>query len=174
MSFSDAHAADRTGEIERAAVLYEEAISAGSPSLQLLLDLALLYWQATDPGVAAAKHLDAKFLRHAGLRTQELLIQAARAFPESTAVRFWMRYIAWADLCEPFDAHDCRQLLREDPSVRLPAMHVFALSGGTDMRDEARELLANSRDEGTAGARYVVSVIEGVMKRIESRKPHVE
>jgi tetratricopeptide (TPR) repeat protein len=165
MSLSDARAADRAGELESAAARYEEALAAGDNALQLLLDLALLYWQSTDPGLAAAKDLDPDFLKRAGRRTPELLEEAARAFPGSTAVRFWKRYMAWADLGEPLDAEECRQLLREDPTVLVPVMHVFAASQGRDMQTEAHKLLQQCRDDGTTGARYVASVIEGVMKR---------
>ena len=169
MSHSDARAADRAGELEYAAAQYEDALAAGEHSLQLLLDLALLYWQSTDPGLAAAKNLGPDFLARAGRRTSELLEQAAQAFPGSTAVRFWKRYIAWVDLGEPLDVEECTQLLQDDPTVLAPAMHVFAASRGQDMRTEAHELLRQCREDGTTGARYVASVIEGVIKRAGHR-----
>jgi hypothetical protein len=165
MSRSDPRAADRAGELESAAALYEEALAAGEHSVPLLLDLALLYWQSTDPGLAAEKNLGPDFLTTAGRRTPELLEEAARAFPGSTAVRFWKRYIGWADLGESLDVAECRQLLQEDPTVLVPAMHVFAASQGQDMQTEAHELLRQCREDGTTGARYVASVLEGVMKR---------
>ena len=169
MSLSEARAADRAGEVESAAARYEETLAAGDHSLHLLLDLALLYWQSTDPGLAAAKNLGPEFLNRAGRRTPELLEEAARAFPGSTAVRFWKRYIDWADLGEPLDVEECRQLLLEDPTVLVPAMHVFAASQGRDMQTEAHELLRQCREGGTTGDRYVASVIEGVMKRAGHR-----
>ena len=165
MSLSDAHAADRAGSVESAAARYEEVLAAGDYSLQVLLNLALLYWQATDPGLAAAKNIGPDFLTRAGRRTPELLEEATRLYPGSTAPRFWKRYIAWADLGEPLNVEECRQLLREDPAVLIPAMHVFAVSQGRDMKKEAHELLQQCRENGTTGARYAVSVIEGVMKR---------
>lgn len=169
MSCSDARAADRAGELESAAALYEEALAASDHSLKLFLDLALLYWQSTDPGLAAAKNLGPEFLTRAARRTPELLEEAARAFPGSTAVRFWKRYTGWADLGESLDVEECRQLLDEDPTVLVPAMHVFAASHGQDMQTEADELLRQCREDGTTGARYVASVLEGVMKRAGHR-----
>jgi hypothetical protein len=169
MSLSDARAADRAGELESAAARYEEVLATGERSVKLLLDLALLYWQSTDPGLAAAKNVGPDFLARAGRRTPELLEEAARAFPGSTAVRFWKRYIAWADLGDALDVEECRALLREDPAELVPAMHVFAASQGQDMQAQARELLRQCREDGTAAARYVVSVIEAVMKR--ARQP---
>ena len=165
MSLADARMADRAGEIECAAAQYEEVLAAGDHSLEVLLNLALLYWQATDPGLAAAKNIGPDFLTKAGRRTPELLEEATRLHPGSTAVQFWKQYIAWADLGEPLDVDECKRLLREAPAVLVPVMHVFAASQGRDMKREAHALLEQCRDDGTTGARYVASVIEGVMKR---------
>lgn len=165
MSLSDARVADRAGEVESAAARYEEVLAAGDHSLQVLLNLALLYWQATDPGLATVKKIGPEFLSRAGRRTPELLEEATRLYPRSTAARFWKRYIAWADLGESLEAEECMQLLREDPAVLIPAMHVFAVSQGRDMKAEAHQLLQQCRKDGTTGARYASSVIEGVMKR---------
>ena len=137
MSIEGAREADRAGELESAAAQYEELIAAGDLSLATLLDLALLYWQATDPGMAAAKKLSPRFLATAGRRTCELLDNATRLFPGSTAVSFWKEYIAWADFGEPLDIDRCKQLLREAPAVLVPAMHLFAASQGRDMRRPA-------------------------------------
>jgi hypothetical protein len=162
---SAALAADRAGEIESAAALYEEVVATGHSSLRVLLNLALLYWQATDPGMAAAKKLTPGFLATAGRRIPELLAEAQRRFPKSTEVRFWRLYIAWADLGEPLDSEECRRLLREDPAALAPAMHLSAAHEGHEAMAEAQELLRRCREDGTTGARYVVSVIEGVLKR---------
>jgi hypothetical protein len=170
MNLSDALAADRAGDVETAAGRYEEVLAGGDRSLRVMMNLALLYWQATDPGLAAARRLTSDFLATAGRRGAELLDEAGRQFPQSTAARFWKRYIAWADLGELFGIEECRQLLREDPAVLIPAMYVFAASQGRDMQTEAHELLRQCREDGTTGARYVVSVIEGVMRRSSLRR----
>lgn len=171
MSFAEALAAERVGDIESASVRYEEALMADCASLDVLLNLVVLYWQSTDVGLAAAKALSPSFLARAGSRIPQLLDEAERRFPASTEVRFWRRYIAWADLGEELDGEDCRQLLREDPATLVPAMHLFALSHGSEAEAEAHELLRSCRGEGTARARYIISVLEGVMKRAGFRKP---
>jgi hypothetical protein len=76
MSLSKALAADRAGDIESAAAEYENAIAAGDASLQVLLNLVTLYWQATDVGLAAAKKLSHAFLQTAARRFPELLEEA--------------------------------------------------------------------------------------------------
>lgn len=165
MSLPEALAADRTGEIESAAAQYEKLLAAGDSSLLVQLNLVLLYWQATDIGLASAKKLSPDFLATAGRRFPQWLEEARRLFPESTEVRFWKQYIAWADLGENLESDYRRQLLREDPATLAPSMHLFATSRGNEAQAEAHELLRQCRDDGTTRARYVVSVLEGVMKR---------
>lgn len=165
MTLDDAWAADRKAELKLAAVRYEEVLAGGEASLEVLLNLAVVYWQATDTGVAAAKKLSPDLLATAGRRIPELLEEARRRWPTSTEPRFWRRYIAWADLGEPFGGDECRELLREDPAALVPAMHLFAASQGREAEAEALELLRRCQDDGTTRARYVASVIQGVLKR---------
>jgi hypothetical protein len=101
MTNGDAFTADRAGDLQVAASRYEELLASGGATLETVLNLAVLYWQATDTGMAAAQRLPPEFLATAGRRFPELLEEAARRFPMSTEVRFWRRYIAWADLGEP-------------------------------------------------------------------------
>jgi hypothetical protein len=169
MTFQDAVAADRKGELRLAASGYEQLLAAGETSLEILLNLAVLYWQATDTGMAAAKKLSPDFLATAGRRFPELLAEAQRRFPTSTEPRFWGRYIAWADLGESFGGDECRKLLREDPATLAPAMHLFAASEGKEAEAEALELLRQCEVEGTTRANYLASVIRGVLKRAGRR-----
>jgi len=170
MSDDEALEADRAGDMERAAKLYEETISAGDASLQTYLNLALLYWRATDPGLAAAKHFT-DFFHLAGRRFTALLKDAELRFPSSTAVRFWLLYIPWADLGEPLDPERCRRLLREDPKELIPAMYLFNDSEGKEAREEAATLLHQARAAGTTGAGYVVSFLESAFKSFEGALP---
>jgi len=169
MNFEEAVAADRAGDLQSAAAGYEKMLAGGEGSLQILLNLAILYWQATGFGLAAAKKLSPVFMATAGRRFSELLAEAQLRFPESAEARFWQRYIAWADLGEPFGSDECRQLLLEDPATLVPAIHLFAVSQGSEAEVEARELLLRYRDDRTTLARYVISVFESVMKRASRR-----
>jgi len=165
MSLEDAASADRRGDIELAAALYEQALVSNESSLASLLDLAILYWQATDPGMAAAKELSPSFLETASRRFHELLAEAERRYPSSTEPRFWRKYIAWADLGEPFDISECRQLLQENPAELIPAMRIFAVTEGKEARREALTLLRACEQVGTTRARYISSVIKAVLRR---------
>lgn len=165
MTSDDAVSADRAGQLRVAASRYEELLASGVAPLETLLNLAVLYWQATDPGTAASQRLPPEFLATAGRRFPELLEEAERRFPMSSEARFWRRYIAWADLGETFGAEECLELLREDPASLVPALHAFAVSQGQEAEAEARELLQRCRAERTTRARYVASVVEGVLRR---------
>lgn len=169
MSVDDALSADRAGDLMGAASRYEELLAGGAATPDTLLNLAVLYWQATDPGMAAAQKLPPEFLAKAGERFPELLAEAEHRFPGRTEPRFWRRYIAWADLGEPLDGGECLELLREDPGSLVPAMHVFAVSQGKESEPEARELLQRCHADGTTRSRYMASVIEGVIRRSARR-----
>lgn len=164
MSFSEAKLANQSDDMVVAADLYEAALAAGDDSLELLLNLALLYWEATDPGAAAALDLSADFFHKAAFRRVELLDQSVRMYPRSTAARFWKTYTEWPDLGRDFDVEDCRKLLREDPTVLEPALYLFSLSGDREAGAEARDLLRQCREDGTTGARYVAAVIKATVK----------
>ncbi len=165
MSIKDAIEADRSGDFEAAAELYERIIQSGASSFRVLVDLAILYWQATDPGVAAGHGLSAEFMNRAAIRKERLLDEAIRSFPNCNEAQFWKRYIAWADMGEPLSIKECEGLLRDDRAGIVPAMFIFMASGCDRMIPAARQLLRQSRREGTAKARYVASVIEASARR---------
>jgi len=165
MTFQEALNADRVGDLELAASQYEMLLSEGESDIELLLNLSILYWQATDPGLAAAKKLSPDFFAKAGVRFPELLAEAARRYPSRSEPLFWTRYVAWADLGEPFGLEDCRELLRADPDCLVPAMGIFGITEGKEAVREAIELLRRCHVEATTRARYVASVIEGVLHR---------
>lgn len=162
----EALAADRAGDVVRAATEYERLLASGDVTVATLITLAGLYWQVTDPGFPRRDGLDHSFWSTAGERYPQLLDHAATAFPTSTEARFWRKYIRWTDLGGPIvTAHECRQLLAEDPAQLAPAMHLFVQSDGREARSEALELLAQARSRGTTLDRYVISVVESVLAR---------
>lgn len=169
MTIEEALAADRRGDLKLAAAGYEEVVAGGQASLEVLLNLACLYWRATDPGMSGALKLSPGFIALAARRTPELLGEAQHRFPNSTEPRFWQRYIDWADLGEPFSEDECREFLREDPATLIPAMHLFTGEPGSEAETEALELLRRCKEDGTTRARYVASVIESGLKQFRRR-----
>lgn len=170
MTLAEALAADREGRTQDAAAAYEGVLRSDPVDITAILNLAVLYWQATDYGVATAEHLPPEFVALAGRRFRELLQLAHERFPERPEVLFWTKYIAWADLGEPFDPAECRKILRDYPEYLEPALVLFSSSAGAEGEAEAMQLLERCSEELTARCRYIVSVLNGVLKRRRSRK----
>lgn len=165
MNLDEVLAADRRGDAAAAIDGYESIVERGAASLETLMNLAVLYWQVTDPGFAAAHGTGPGAMDAAFRKSREVIAYAERQFPACSEPRFWRHYFAWADLGEPLDPDMCRTLLREDPTTTVPAFHLFALSQGKECEQEALELLRRFNADPTAKGRYVSSVIDGVLKR---------
>ena len=165
MTFDEALQAERDGHLVRAANHYERLLEKGTPPLRALLNLAVLYWQTTDYGYWTTKGLPQDFVAKAGQRFPEVLARAGDLYPESTEVKFWTKYIEWADLGEPLSVEDCVRWLQEDEEALVPVMFLFSQSGGQEYGTEATALLAESKKHDTTLSRYVASVIESVRAR---------
>lgn len=165
MTLDDARKADREGRLIEAATLYEEALSEGRLPVDALMDMAILYWQATDYGYWTGKELPLAFVRRAGIRFREILELAQAQFPGSAEPVFWQRYTRWADVGEPLAEAECIGMLQEDPTSLVPSMHIFATSEGRSHSQEAMRLLSDCKARETTRTKYISSVIEGVLKR---------
>jgi len=170
MRLVEALAADRQGRIQDAAAAYEGVLLSTPNDLTATVNLVVLYWQATDFGVSATKRLPPAFVASAGRRFRELLEAAQKRFPNQPELLFWARYIAWADLGDPFEPAECRELLCHHPEYLEPAFALFSRSDGTEAEAEAMKLLDRCSETPTARCRYVASVINGVLKRRRPRK----
>lgn len=122
---------------QEAAAAYEELLAVDATNLEALLNLVVLYWQATNSGTS----FPVAFLKHAGARTHELLRLAGERCPNSPAVKFWQKYIAWAELGEPFDVEECRRILRIDPQYTEPAFYLLSQNADDDVKPLAQGLL---------------------------------
>lgn len=154
MSLAEALAAEACDDLFRAADLYEQEIQSGNTALDVLLNLAVLYWEASDPGESrVAERRD--FFLLAGRRYDDLLEQAVATYPESVEARFWRAFIRGISLGEPFDLDDARKLLAREPTCLVPAFFVFGQSKGDEAPRAAAELLIQVRDGATYRDRYV-------------------
>ena len=165
MTFLDALEADRTRNIEAAAVEYEAALIDDFSNLPMTVNLLVLYWQATDYGFSLANRLPKEFMAKSGTRLAQLIEGAKQRFPGRPEAFFWTKYIAWADLGDAFEAGECRALLEEYPDYLEPAMLLFSLTRGVEAVGAAKELLNRCHEDGTTRSRYVASVIEGGLHR---------
>lgn len=164
-SLEEALAFDRAGDIVHAAEAYEKAVKEDADNAEALINLAVLYWQATDFGFSAGNQLSVDFVSRAGKRFPEILAEAAIRHPNMTEPFFWKRYIAWADLGEDLHTSECEELLRRAPNSLEPVVFLIAQEGGVRYRTEAERLLDQAKRDGTTRSRYVSSVLESALKR---------
>ena len=164
MSEHDAVNADEEGDLIRAAALYEECLPGGL-TLGALLNLAVLYWQATDFGFLSAKNLPKEFVKRAGGRIAEVLQVASERFPGAEEVEFWKRYIAWADLGEPFSPDECQALTERRPDYGEPMMYLLPATHTAEYRGKAQAALSAYRGQRTVRASYVTSVLESALQQ---------
>jgi len=164
--------ADENGCFQEAAAGYEASLLSNPADLEATVNLAVLYWQACGHGDGAPRYVSAEFLLRAKRRLRELLEPGAHRFADTAEIRFWRRYIAWADCGVPFEPRECRQLMRERPDYLEPAFVVFSDSVGQEAEPEAMRLLADYSEQPTARGRYVTSVINAVLRKQRWRWPH--
>jgi hypothetical protein len=165
MSLTDALAADRAGKTVLAADLYEKTLNDSPTNVPAFANLLVLYWQATDFGIASHENLSRDFIEHAGNRLREMQDVAKRNMVDVPEARFWVKYIAWAEKGESFESAECRQLLQDFPNYLEPAMVLFSRSAGAEAEPEALRLVEKCSEAPTARCRYIQSVISGVLKR---------
>jgi hypothetical protein len=163
MSYAEALAADRAGRLTEAADAYEQQIANGERSLELLLDLASLYWQATDIGTITALDIPRAFLNRAYARCRELLTLASSMYPHDREALFWEQYIRFIDLNGVLDLDALREMVRADPPTLVAVLPLFGESEGLSFVAEAQQLLDLARSHGTTRSRYVSSVLEAIM-----------
>ncbi len=141
-----------------AARAYEDALQSGEKSLDVLLDLAVLYFTLLDPGEAAARSLGQDFLDQAWERANELLREAGTRFGTNSEIDFWSRYFEFIVLgAEPF-VDDCRRLANADESL-VPFFYLWS-EAADEYRENAQALYKQVSSGSTARERYVRSIVE--------------
>jgi hypothetical protein len=170
MNLGEALEADRAGNIELAAALYEKTFGEGERPLFAIVNLLVLYWQATDYGFWTGNQLSREFVKRAGTRFREIMNEGTRLYPNSTELQFWKRYIAWADLGEAFSYDECADLLRRDPTSLIPVIYLLDQQPTAQYDEAALRLLAECREDNTTRSKYIASVIDGILKRRRGKK----
>lgn len=127
------------------------------------MNLAILYRQATDPGIAARNKLTGEFMSNAWLRCRELIAEAKHRYPIATERQFWEKYVAWGGPRRTFDKDECRELLRKDPDTLVPALYLFLTDDSREAEREAIELLQECHGQETEPCRYITSVIQATL-----------
>lgn len=165
MNFTDAIEADRSGLTEAAANAYESVIVTEPENRAAWLNLMVMYWLVLDPGDISARHL----FRVAETRYPALAAAVAARFPASTEVRFWTAYTEWINYGDELTNDACKALLQEDPTELAPVLFLYTHTPDEEYGEQASSLLAAARQDTTARARYVVSVLEAALNRKRAR-----
>ncbi len=173
MKLDSAILAEREGRLIEAADIYEKLLIKSSSHPDVFLNLLILYWQVTDYGFWTESRLPLSFVKRAGKRLGELLLdQEYEEFRGSSEATFWSKYIPWADWGKDFSIEECLLLLEEDKSCLIPVIYLLTQHKLEQWRAEALELLEEYRDKGTLKSQYIQSYLEAAIK-MEHWKPYV-
>ena len=164
MTFEVALETDRRRDFVAAADAYEDLIVGGD--LEAMLNLLVLYWEATDYGILSYYRLSDAFVGRAGRRWRDLLKDTQQRHPSDMSVEFWCRCIESLEFDGAFlSPAECRLMLARQPENLEPAMIIFSESDCTEGIEETRRLLSWCEAQGTVRAGYISAVLEGEMKR---------
>ncbi len=152
-------------EWEAQASNYELALRERSDDLDVWMNLTILYWLATDPGISAATWKAGEFFTFAADRLSTLLEQGRERFAGRAPAEFWTRYIEWIEYGKPLEVAECREWLAREPQFNDPALYGYMTIPDAPCDDDIAQLLAECRGQDTLRADYLVSVIESGMQR---------
>lgn len=165
MNITEAIRLEESRQFEAAAKIYEAVLADDPNSVKALVNLTVLYWQATDLGFSAGHALAPDFVKRAGDRLHALLNDANVSAPAPVEMQFWKKYIAWADLAEPLSLAFCRDLLQAHPLYLEPAMFIHLQTEGAECQAEAEQLVRQCATEGSVRNSYIQSILSSVTKR---------
>lgn len=152
-----------------AASAYEKLIQSGGGDISAHLNLAVLYFECIDFGYAAHHNLEDSFVRNSLVRAYKTLDQAEQKFGRYNEVDFWRYYFGFIYLGVEPDLDAVQEWLREGPSL-IPLFHLLMLSSGDSVRRAAEELLESIQPARTERLRYVASVLESTIVRIDPQR----
>lgn len=141
-----------------AAWAYEIALQS-APDRSVFVDLAVLYFVVCDPGYAAEHRVDKQFLDAAYDRALEVLDLAERTLGPNGECEFWRLFIAERVIGRAV-ARETYIRLASRGETALPLLALFAASGGTEFRQEVKQLLQYCRLGRTARERYICSLAQ--------------
>jgi len=150
---------DQEERVVEAAWAYERAIATGQAELAAFLDLAVLYFYATDFGMLSHHHLSDGFAQAAWERSFQVLDEAEQRFGPNTEIAFWRRYFPYVRLGEPPFVEECEAIASTGSSL-VPYFHLYAASGGDVHREQAAELYKAVKPARTSRQRWIKNVLD--------------
>lgn len=174
MSTRSAIRAEREGRVGDAILLYRAAIEEDPSDVRATVNLACLLWCLEDLGNPDIRRVPQDILATCDRPPIELLAGVVERRPDSTRAAFWLHYLRSMASGPDVDPEQCRRWLAVPNSALDPAMGLISATSGAEGHREGLMLMSVCLHEGTALARYVVSIVSGVMRRLaaaEHRNP---
>lgn len=166
-----AREADRERRLVEAAEAYERVMRDEMPELDVYLDAAVLYMEASDFGVASGLHLPDAFYQVAIPNALRALENARARFGEQPDIAFWTRYVRWICLGPDIDLAEALALERagaKDVYLYLAQVDEVA----PQFAAQSAALLESVSEERTERERYLKSVLDSALgtnrKRLEA------
>lgn len=147
-----------------AAWAYEIALAQGDMELDLVLDLAVLYFVCLDFGYATRHNLPEEFVSGAWTRAFQVLEVGNDRFGANTDLEFWKCYFSSVYVRDEGIEDLSARLLHNSDSL-LPAAYLF-LAGEKEFEGQALELLESVKNGSTERERYIKSILEAELARV--------
>jgi hypothetical protein len=141
-----------------AAAEYEKLISDGKYSIELCINLAVLYFVCLDGGYAAYHNFTREFLDNSFERAGQVLDLAESRFGKQDEIEFWRRYLRIRVLGEPETSMDENQFIHSKSLI--PFFYLFISCGGESYQSQASELYTAVSKGLTAKERYIKSTLD--------------
>jgi hypothetical protein len=140
----------------RAIAAYERYLAESPRDLDAYINLAVLYFECSDPGFAAAHEIPHAVLAASTEKAEALLNTAEERFGWRAEIEFWRKYVRFVALGDPPFYERAVELATAGESL-VPYLH---LAGHGPYQEEARALLNAVASGRSTKDRYIRSVLE--------------
>lgn len=147
---------DADGRSPEAADAYERALEEPDADPGTYIDLAVLYFECTDPGYRAHHRLQDTFAKRAVKRMKEVLAEAEARFGRDGEIEFWKRYFDYVYLGDEFLPEEAVRMANTTKSL-APFAFLFGSTAGERYRREAEALFDQVR-QGRTGALFATRI----------------
>ena len=157
--FSMAVQADISQNILKAAKLYEKAIKSKSPNVDSFINLAVLYWDATDFGKSVT--LPRPFFDIAATRYPQVISLGLELFEDNPELLFWEDYCKAIRIGDPMNLELYIELVNKYPTLLTPYFVIWPEKQNKKDYNKVIALYEKCKQLKTTKNRYILSVVEG-------------
>jgi hypothetical protein len=157
--------ADIANDLKIAISLYEECLLEENSTLDVFLNLGIIYWDISfDYGASSNFIADGVFSEEevAGFSSKynETLNKAKLIYPDNVELEFWMKYIK--ELTNYSDHNSCgefRKLVKRDPECLTPYFYLGVLCDDKSVAHQTQKLKAELLNTPTYKNKYLLSFL---------------